>query len=222
MPKIQIDKLIRSRRRSVALVITKLATLEVRAPHRTSLKFIYDFIEKKESWILRKLEFMRQNVAQNMPKKFIDGEEFLYLGQTYCLQINDCRKITCTDFLCFPNHLLPAAKKYLMLWYKKQALLTIAERVAWYANQTGLQYQTIKITNAKTRWGSCSARGGLNFSWYLIMAPLHIIDYVVVHELAHLIERNHSKRFWDQVKTIMPDYETKRRWLKQNGHALCF
>ena len=80
-----------------------------------------------------------------------------------------------------------------------------------------LKYDKIIITGAMKRWGSCSSKGNLNFAWRLVMAPIDIIDYVVVHELSHIVHRNHSKRFWEQVETIFPDYKIKRKWLKEYG-----
>ena len=107
-----------------------------------------------------------------------------------------------------------------MAWYTTQANSLIAERVQWYAAKYGFEYHQVKITKAKTRWGSCSPNGNLNFSWRLIMAPMQAIDYVVVHELVHLHEKNHARGFWAQVEAILPDYVQQVRWLKSNGYRL--
>lgn len=101
--------------------------------------------------------------------------------------------------------------------YRKEARRRITERAAYFAEKMGVDYGRIAIKAAKTRWGSCSARGNLNFHWKLILMPPAILDYVVVHELAHRIEMNHSPRFWAQVERILPDYLERRRWLKENG-----
>ena len=103
---------------------------------------------------------------------------------------------------------------------KKKALEYIALRVEYYAQLTGLKYKSIKVNEAKTRWGSCSYTGSLNFSYRLIMAPPKVIDYVVVHELMHLKQRNHSRKFWMEVAAVIPDYKGDARWLKENGHCL--
>ncbi len=89
-----------------------------------------------------------------------------------------------------------------------------------YSEMTGLIHRSIKITSAKKRFGSCSPNGSLNFSWRLMMAPLNIIDYVVVHELVHIEERNHSKNFWNKVRIILPDYKQSEKWLKDNSQLL--
>jgi len=219
---IKIDKIVRSRRRTIALIITKDAALEVRAPRLMPLRFIWNFIERKQNWILRKQEFMRNNLLAYAPKMFLDGEEFWYLGTMYPLKIINSSKIILSENLQFPSALLNDANKHLTAWYKKEARAIITERIVYYADLVKLKYKTIKITSAKTRWGSCSARGGLNFTWRLVMAPLAVVDYVVVHELVHLVERNHSQRFWQKVANIMPDYQARRRWLKQNGNKMGF
>jgi predicted metal-dependent hydrolase len=115
---------------------------------------------------------------------------------------------------------IDTAKDILIAWYKAQACQKISERVDWHSSLSGLKYNKIKISGAQKRWGSCSAKGNLNFSWRLIMAPLRVIDYVVVHELAHLEENNHSKRFWNKIKIMMPDYKEHKEWLKENRHLL--
>ena len=117
------------------------------------------------------------------------------------------------------NH-LQSAEKIFLEWYRQQALQKISERVRFYYAITNLKYHKIKISNAKKRWGSCSSQGNLNFSWRLIMAPLEVIDYVVVHELVHLEEKNHANRFWNKVEKILPDYKIQKKWLKENGHNL--
>jgi len=105
---------------------------------------------------------------------------------------------------------------------KKEAKEYIKTRVAKIAEENGFKYNNIRITSAKTRWGSCSSRKNLNFSFYLIWAPKQTIDYVIVHELAHLREMNHSKNFWNIVENIMPDYKEHKKWLREHGNKLLF
>ena len=101
--------------------------------------------------------------------------------------------------------------------YKKKLRPVLEHRVAFYAELMGVDYNRITVRDQKTRWGSCSARGNLNFNWKLILMPPEILDYVVVHELAHRLEMNHSARFWAQVERVLPDYRDRRRWLKEHG-----
>lgn len=213
--------IIRSKRRTIALIITEDATLEIRAPFRTSLATIQEFVAKKRSWIEQKKDLIKKRRACILPKKFADDENFLYEGRPYRLQSADIEYITLSsDALYFPRRLLPHAKHYLLLWYKKVALEKIIERTSYYAEIARLQYKVVKITNAKSSWGSCSAKGSLNINWRLIMAPSEILDYVVVHELVHLVERNHSKSFWYKVQVILPNYKEYENWLKHHGVML--
>ena len=106
--------------------------------------------------------------------------------------------------------------------YKKQAKEYIPSRVAELATKNWLEYNTIKITSAKTRWWSCTSKKNLNFSFRLILAPKEVIDYVIIHELSHLIHMNHSRRFWWKVTEMMPDYKTHEKWLKENGDLFVY
>jgi predicted metal-dependent hydrolase len=112
------------------------------------------------------------------------------------------------------------AEPVFIRWYKARALEFISERAALHAARFGLVHQGIRITSARTRWGSCSPEGRLNFTWRLILAPPEVVDYVVLHELAHLKVKNHSKRFWNKLQSMMPDYKSHVAWLRQNGHGL--
>lgn len=104
--------------------------------------------------------------------------------------------------------------------YRQAAKEYIPKRAAYYAGLLGVDYNTITIRDQKTRWGSCSSKGNLSFSWRLILAPPKVLDYVVVHELCHRLEMNHSPRFWALVESMIPDYKTHRKWLKENGEKL--
>ena len=222
MTEIKIAKIIRSRRRTIALEIARDAQLIVRAPFRTPLDFIEKVVFKKRFWIKEKQEFVKERCEKIVSKEFVSGEGFLYLGEIYKLEIVDASDIA----IAFNNGFqisrkyLDAAKEILIAWYKEQAYQKISERAGWHSSLSGLKYNRIKISDAQRRWGSCSAKGNLNFSWRLIMAPLRVIDYVVAHELAHLEEKNHSKAFWNKVKIMLPDYEQYRKWLKENRHLL--
>ena len=105
-------------------------------------------------------------------------------------------------------------------WYRARALQVLSERVNLLAARFGFRYEKLRITSARTRWGSCSSRGTLSFVWRLVMAPLEVIDYVVIHELTHLKIKNHSAQFWAEVARLMPAYKSSRDWLKKNGHFL--
>ena len=221
MNTIHIEKVIRSHRRTIALEVTHEATLIVRAPLRVSAGYIEEMIAEKRSWILRKMAEMRQRPATAV-HHYAEGEHFLFLGNPYPLQFmdNDDGKIERTDKLYVSRNLAPDLQHRLKRWYMHEAAPILRERCAWFSMLTGHTPKSIRITDAQQRWGSCTHAGGLNFSWRLVQAPPGIIDYVVVHELVHLVQPDHSRKFWAKVKEIMPDYEERRKWLRDNERLL--
>lgn len=214
-------KLIRSKRRTIALAVTADASLIVRAPMNTSESYIERLVSSKVEWI-------RQAVARvsSRPKpvvhEYIEGEGFLYLGKSYKLRIakKAAEKLEFKAAFILSAKERKNARELLVSWYKQEAKKQITERLDSYARRSGLTYGAIRITTANRRWGSCSTSGNLNFSWRLMMAPLWVVDYVVVHELAHLEHKNHSLPFWSRVKVMYPGYEKARLWLKQNEGTL--
>ncbi len=218
-------KIVRSRRKTIALIVQSDGSLLVRAPLRVTQRQIMDVVQQQAEWVRTRQEAARQRAAAAPPKAFVEGEIFNYLGQPYRLVIaNAARPALALDAQAGQFRLAPAAQPgaaaLFDAWYRRQARQVFTERVAFYARQIGLQPQKLRISSARTRWGSCSSRGTLSFTWRLVMAPLPVIDYVVVHELCHLQVRNHSKDFWNKVRAVMPDYKERARWLRVNGHLL--
>jgi predicted metal-dependent hydrolase len=220
---IKIDKLIRSARKSIALIVQRDGQLIVRAPYQATDEQIQAFINLKSSWVLRKQNEVQQKTSHVGPRKFESGEAFLYLGESYPLAITEKAAPLLEQKVGqfrLARRAQARAKDLLTAWYKKQARQVLEARVHIYAARYHLSYKRIRISSARTRWGSCSTTGTISFTWRLVMAPLPVIDYVVVHELAHTKEKNHAKRFWDTVAAMMPDYQKHRKWLKENGHLL--
>lgn len=219
---VKVEKIIRTKRKTIALQITENATLIVRAPFKASDEAIMRVISKHERWIKQKINEIEGRTPKFVPREFINGEGFLFLGKYHKLEIVDNQKepLKFEDKFYLSRDVLHKAKEVFIEWYKRMAYEKISERVKWYAQICGFKYNKVNITNAEKRWGSCGHNGNLNFSWRLIMAPLPVIDYVVVHELVHLEEKGHSKTFWNKVKVIIPEYEKHRNWLKENGHLL--
>jgi len=220
---IKIDKVIRTKRKTIALQITDDATLIVRAPLEVSEQTIRNVVIKHKDWIEKKKENIIARDPKFVKKEFVNGEGFMHLGKYYKLSIvNKQSAPLLFNNNCFSllRDYLPVAREVFINWYKERAYEKISERVEWYARKRGFVYNKINITDANKRWGSCSIKGNLNFSWRLIMAPLPIIDYVVVHELFHLEERNHTKFFWSKVKMLLPDYKKCKDWLEKNGYLL--
>ncbi|MDD2807472.1 MAG: SprT family zinc-dependent metalloprotease [Patescibacteria group bacterium] len=211
--------LIRSKRKTVALVIDPDATLTVRAPLRMPVFMIEAIVNSKRQWINRSFEKVKARPTAKI-KQFIPDEKFLYLGTEYNLNFTTLKNKYFFDHGFYLSYSLrDKAKTIFESWYKKQAKIIITQRVEFYATQNNLRYKKIRISTAQKRWGSCRDKN-LNFNWRLIMAPVNIIDYVVVHELAHLEFKNHSQTFWDQVELVYPPALAARQWLKQYGQLL--
>ncbi|MFW6026541.1 MAG: M48 family metallopeptidase, partial [Candidatus Woesearchaeota archaeon] len=111
-------------------------------------------------------------------------------------------------------------KENIISWYRERADKKIKERVNKYKDKIGIEPNNVKVKKQKKRWGSCSSKGNLNFNWKLIMAPMSIVNYIVVHELTHLKYSNYSQDFWQLIETIIPDYEERQEWLRINGRKL--
>jgi len=218
---IQIDKLTRSKRKTIALIIERDGTLTVRAPMRAPNDLIQKFIQEKADWITRTREKFR-GVAPQEPRKFIDGETFLFLGSSFDLKLVKPQRpsLQFKHGFTLSQTMQANAERLFIRWYKEQAQAVMTERVRHYSALHGFSPGQVKITSARTRWGSCSSNGTLNFTWRLVMAPLEVIDYVVLHELAHLRVKNHSKKFWSVVASICPQYTSHRKWLRENGESL--
>ncbi len=219
MDKIEISQLIRSRRRTIALLITPDARLTVRAPLQTPLSYIEKLVDRKSDWIRRKVaQIHSRKSAHPLPQ----GDKFLYLGRSYDLEAYDGKSIYFGDKLFFPREILPHLHQEISFWYKQEARQIIPGRVEHYAAVMGVKYREIQMSDARSRWGSCSPTGAVRFSWRLIMAPLAVVDYVVVHELVHLKIRDHSRRFWNEVARYCPAYPEFRAWLRKNEQIIGF
>lgn len=197
------------------------ATLTVRAPMQTPMDYIEDLVRKKLWWIRKQIAEVesRPRVRQ---KKFVNGESFLYLGDRYRLRIvrdAEAPLVFQKEFVLAAEHQW-RARALILDGYKQEARTKFTNRVRWNAQRVGMEFGPIRITNARKRWGSCGKGNSLNFSWRLIMAPLHVLDYVIIHELAHTVEKNHSRGFWSKVATMCPTYHTSMQWLRKNEHLL--
>ena len=220
-------QLIRSRKRvkTLSLKITAAGTVVVQAPYHTPTAEIGSFIERKKRWVLEKLQDFANSRQAAPPKALAPGDSILFMGVSYPLVINDDGNdiaLFCLQDGRFilNGRVLHHGKALIRSWYERQAKDFFSARVAHYSQIWEFEARAIRISQAQSRWGSCSPDDRLAFAWRLIMAPPTVIDYVVVHELAHIREKNHSRRFWQVVEKIMPDYEKQRIWLRENGHRL--
>jgi predicted metal-dependent hydrolase len=219
---VPIDRLIRSRRKSVAVIVRPDGTLEVRAPLGLAEGRIQEFVKSHAEWIQKQQKRARLAAPPSV-KTYSNGEEFLFLGRSHPLRIiPHQRPALAFDGGTFQlaRSAKPKAKEYFARWYKARAQEMLTAQVNALAAQRGFTFQKMRISSARTRWGSCSSKGTLSFTWRLMMAPPEIVDYVVVHELVHTQIHNHSKIFWQGVAKLLPDYKQRRTWLRKNGKYL--
>ncbi len=211
-----------SGRKTVAINVERDRSVIVRAPIGTTADTIARIVERKKAWIFGKLLHPRKYPAKAPRSEFVSGETVLYLGRRYRLEIKKGAK----EGIAFEGKFIVTgasrdrASKIFGEWYRKSAKETIALRVAVHSEKLGVRPKRVTITNSRFRWGSCTPSHNLAFNWKLVKAPMYVIDYVVVHELAHLIEGNHTARFWNIVRTQSPKHMKAKEWLKEHGGIL--
>ncbi|MCL2752017.1 MAG: M48 family metallopeptidase [Firmicutes bacterium] len=208
--------LVRSRRKTAAIHITKDAAVEVRTPLKMPQADIDRFISSKEKWIVQHLAEIERRNDQKSAFALHYGDTVALRGGEYPIRAQDGNRAG-FDGLCFymPPGLTPdGVKRAVIRIYKAVAKHVITDKVNEYATRMAVVPAAVRITSAKTRWGSCSGKNNISFSWRLVMADDSVIDYVVVHELAHITQHNHSPRFWAIVAGVLPDYKVRKKKLK--------
>ncbi|MGQ0442979.1 MAG: M48 family metallopeptidase [Methylophilaceae bacterium] len=205
-------------RRTIGLKVTDDGLI-VHAPKRIFEFQLHQVLIQKANWIIDKLEARKNNFVP--PMQWHDGEMLQFLGNPLSLNIRHNSK---NRQSVFNHHTLSialletntheAVRRKVTQWYKKQALVDFNRRLEIFATKLGVKTPPLSLSNAQSRWGSCSSRGDVRLNWRLLQAPPHIINYVICHELAHLKEMNHSLRFWAVVASLFPDYKKAEKELK--------
>ena len=200
----------------MSISVDAFGALTVRAPKRCPEEKITAFLREKEGWILRK-KAERKGAGIRLPGENLDGYALMLLGRKYTISLTNAENITFgadKETLFVPKK---NAQKRLVAWLKENANRIFTETVKRKADEMGVSYTSVSVSTAKSRWGSCSADDKLRFSFRLLYAPKDVVEYVVVHELAHTRQKNHSPLFWAEVKKYVPDYKQKRAWLKTHS-----
>jgi len=221
-------EVLRSRRKTSVLQIFG-NQLQIRVPNRVKDRKIVEILEKKERWIRNKAIEL-QNQPKTKQRQYISGESFPLFGGHLKLKVLEGGKVG-TQLI--DDYLLTTVrsseigdlrksriKTYIEKWYVKEAYKRLEEKVIKYSQIIQVSPKEMKVKNYKRRWGSCDNKGRLTFNFHLIKAPHIIVDYVVIHELCHMIQPNHSKFFWDEVAKFDPSFKSHKKWLKVNGHLL--
>lgn len=217
-------EIIRMKRKSMAMQFTDDARLLIKVPYKIDEKTIFNFLELKEQWIVD--TFLKKKKKMLV---FENGREIPYRGEMYklCIHTNQstgrCRYLVCLNESEKTISLLTREKEMAVeqvaarmdKWYRAQAAVVLKEVVEKYAKALNVTYEKIYIKEQRSLWGSCSTKRNLNFSWKLILLSPKLLSYVAAHEVAHLVEMNHSDKFWSVVRKLCPDYESCRKKLKE-------
>ncbi len=222
----------RSDRKSLGISIERDGAVMVKAPHQVELDDIEKFISEKKVWVYQKLAKKKALNRERPKREFVNGQGFLYLGKSYRLKFIDdagtgLGKLPKAaplrlwhGYFELAESEKAGAREHFIAWYKKQIKRQLKERIPRYDNRIGVTVKDIRIIDLGHRWASCGRNGVINFNWRAVMAPVWVFDYILVHEMVHLIERAHSDKFWRLVSRIMPDYEEYAFWLNENGADL--
>ena len=211
-----IYTLIRSKRRTIAIYIRD-GEIEVRAPMRVSKREIEEFLASKEKWVLKNLAISRKQEMRRDSFNLNYGDTVLCRGKQCLITATTGKRVSFDDERFYiPAGLTPEEiKQACVKVYRKIAKQELTDRTHGFSKLLSVTPSDVKINGAKARWGSCSAKKSINYSWRLVMADDDVIDYVVVHELAHILEMNHSNRFWAIVEQVLPDYRERKKRLKE-------
>jgi|TARA_R100000789_G_scaffold71929_2_gene67570 hypothetical protein len=219
-----------SDRQTTDIVIERNGSITVRPPRCLTPEQVDETVLSKRMWIYRNLAEWRDLNATRVTREWVSGESFLYLGSSYRLQLvreqDEPLKLKDGRF-CLLRSVVEAggdeaAQQVFESFYKEKGLARLRKRVAFFAPRVGVTPGAIHIKDIGYRWASCLKNGDLHFHWKCLMAPLTIIDYIVVHELCHLHHRDHSDAFWNEIDKVLPDYRKRKEWLRVRGAELDF
>ncbi len=215
------ELIVRTNRRSLSLNINASGELIVKAPKRMDIEDILNFIKQKEEWITSKQKMIKASLLKN--EKILNGDIYLFCGKEYkCIYVDKQKEVE-VDGENFTIPRKDSVEKEIYLikkWYLSSTKQILQLRVNYFANLMQINYDGLGIDNSKIKWGSCSKSGIIKFNLRLSMLPHKIIDYIIIHELSHLLEFNHSKNFYQIIGSVMPDWQIQRNKLKEYGYLL--
>jgi predicted metal-dependent hydrolase len=215
----------KSDRKTASIYIERDGSVSVLVPKTLKKSDVEELIEKKRKWIYRNLAEWQDMNAARIRRQYVSGEGFLYLGRSYRLKLVDDQPERLSlkgGYFCLlsKDGKLQKPDAAFKSFYKSKGQEKISDRVKFYSDRMGVDPAGVRVLELKNRWASCTPEGRLNFHWKCMMALPTIIDYIVVHELAHLRYLNHTKAFWNQVDKVLPDYRERKQWLKVHGAGM--
>lgn len=220
----------KSKQRKTISIIVGRGGVEVISPFNTPLTKIEEVLHKKGAWVVEKMSEFKEMYEAPRIKAFVSGEKLPYLGRQYRLKVTEGNALSLRFekgqfYAEVPHGTLQEAyretlKPLYIEWVKRKALLFAKQRTKPFEAKLQKSPKEILIKDQEQRWGSCTPDGKVLLNWRLFLAPASIVDYVIAHELAHLIYMNHSKEYWDLVRMLLPDYENRKEWLRLKGASL--
>ncbi len=213
----------RSARRTLGITVDRDGSLLLRLPEDCPVDEGRAFAQEKRYWIYKKLARKKLLRRPNGPKRYVPGEGFYYLGRSYRLKLIDAAGGDVPPLRLYRGRFLlhedehARAEDHFREWYVRHGQAYISRRVERYQHRLETVPAAIRVQSLGYRWGSCGPARRLNFHWRTVLLPRRLIDYVVVHELAHLHEPRHDRAFWRRVERVMPDYEARKQWLAEEG-----
>ena len=213
-----------SKRKTLNITVERDRSVVVRAPEGTDPQKIRHAVESKKLWLYEKIRHPQKyrDIPHPPGKELVSGESMLYLGRNYRIDIieDDSEGVRFANKFIVRKTTLSCARQWFRDWYITRAKEKIIPKVRYHAKNLGVEYNKVIISDLKYRWGSCTPKDNLTFNWRLIKAPMFVIDYVIVHELAHLMESNHTAQFWTIIEAQLPGSRKAKDWLKEHGAIL--
>jgi predicted metal-dependent hydrolase len=208
-----------ARKKTMHIVIERDGSVSVQVPESIEDDRILEILKTKEYEIHKKLLYWKELNEEQIERQFVSGQSFMYLGKNYNLHIIEGQKrnLVFKDSKFLLSDKATNPRDAFVQFYKKQAKLKINERLAIYQKTVRKLPVKVEIRELPTRWASCTPDGNIYFNWKCVMAPVVVLDYLIIHELVHLEHPNHSRAFWDKVSAVCPNYQEHESWLKRNG-----
>ena len=211
-------QLVRSSRKTISLQITDAGTVLVRAPKRCPRSYIDQFVQSKEGWIQSRLAQVQNALATRQDFRLKNGDILMFCGRKFHVQLTTARRGSLDleqGTITLPDAPVTEIAPMVERLYRRGGLEWVTERLTYWAAQMNVTFGKVNLSSAVRRWASCSANGNIHVSWLLLFAPADAIDYVLIHELCHRVEFNHSPAFWQLVAQYMPDYPVQKNVLRQ-------
>lgn len=217
--------LIYRKRKTMSIEVETTGEVTVIAPVGTYTDDVIEKVKSRAGWIVSKQYESKFINDTKIKREAVSGESYMYLGRNYSLDIRVDENIDNISVKLFQGKFVVNTyikdenliKKAMENWYREKTLAKVKERVSYYSSYFNDEVTTVKVKEQKKRWASCTSKNELLFNWRCVMAPVFVLDYIVVHEMCHMEYKNHSKDFWNRVYAVMPDYEVRKSWLKNNG-----